>query len=112
MAAGHASGRLGASGRRGVCARDQPHPADVSKYEYNLTPQAKKSRHPKVTAFHVLYEMGLHGLSELGGAIRRGEGVDDTGELIAQQHAVVRGVEADAVIGHAVLRQVVRADLL
>ena len=37
---------------------------------------------------------------------------DHVSQAVAQKHAVVRAVEADAVVGHAVLRAVVRADLL
>ena len=37
---------------------------------------------------------------------------DHVPQVVAQKHPVVGGVEADAVIGHAVLRPVVGADLL
>ena len=55
---------------------------------------------------------GLHRLFELAGAVGRLQGGDHISQTVAQKHAVVRRVEADAMVGHAVLRAVVRADLL
>ena len=54
----------------------------------------------------------LDSLSELLGTIGSGEGVDYRSELVAQKNTVVGGVKTDAVVGHAVLRLVVRTDLL
>ncbi len=61
------------------------------------------------------YKQSLRLVDSLGELLSTngcGEGLDDGAELVAQKHAVVGGVEADAVIGHTVLGLVVGTDLL
>ena len=54
----------------------------------------------------------LHRVCELARAVRGLERRDDVAQAVAFEHFLVRGVETDAVVGHAVLRRVVGADLL
>ena len=51
-------------------------------------------------------------LLQLAGTVGGLQGGDDVTQVVAQKHAVVGGVEADAMVGHAVLGAVVGADFL